>query len=375
MRFTTLVWKSALRRPFRSALTISGVAVAVAAVVTLVGIAHGFESSLLKVYEQHAVDLVVMRSGAAQRMTSSLDRKLADKIRQLENVESVTPVLFDVVSFEQYDAIGVTIQGYPLDAPYFEQVRIVEGRPLEPGDERAVLLGRVLAESLNKQVGDMLDVVEGESYKVVGLTESYNVFENGSMLMDIDELARLMGREGDATFFMITSRQKDKASIELLRQQVKALQKGLDAMPGKEYADTASELRLARSAAWLTSTVALIVGAIGTLNTMVMSVFERVQEIGVLRAIGWKKARVMRWILLESLLLAFAGAIVGTLVGAAATRFLSTLPAAARLVSGEIDPAIVAQGFAIALIVGLLGGAYPAYRAAGFLPTEALRQG
>lgn len=375
MRFTTLVWKSALRRPFRSALTVSGVAVAVAAVVTLVGIAHGFESSLLDVYEQHGVDLIVMRSGVAQRMTSSLDRKLADKIRPLENVESVTPVLFDVVSFEDYDAIGVTIQGYPLDAPYFEQVRIVDGRRLERGDERGVLLGRVLAENLNKKVGETLDVIEGEPYKVIGFYESYNVFENGSMLMDIDELSRLMAREGDATFFMVAAEKKDKASIEGLRKRIKSLQTGLDAMPAKEYADTASELRLARSAAWLTSTVALIVGAIGTLNTMVMSVFERVQEIGVLRAIGWRKSRVMRWILLESLLLAFFGAILGTLAGAVATRFLSTWPAASRLVSGEIDPSIVAQGFAIAMIVGLLGGAYPAYRAAGFLPTEALRQG
>jgi putative ABC transport system permease protein len=83
----------------------------------------------------------------------------------------------------------------------------------------------------------------------------------------------------------------------------------------------------------------------------------------------------MRWIILESLLLALIGAVLGTLIGAAATRFLSTLPAAARLVSGEIEPAIIAQGFAIALGVGLLGGAYPAYRASRFLPTEALRHG
>ena len=375
MRFTTLVWKSVLRRPFRSTLTVSGVAVAVAAVVTLVGIAQGFEGSLLKVYQQHAVDLIVMRAGVAQRMNSSIDRKLASKIRRLENVASVTPVLFEVVSLADSDAIGVTIQGYPFDAPYFDQIQIVAGRRPEAGDKRVVLLGRVLAESLRKKVGDSLDVVEGEAYRIVGVYDSYNVFENGSLIMDIDELARLMGREGDATFFMVTAQRNDKAAIDALRKRIKGLQSGLDAMPGKEYADTASELRVARSAAWLTSTVALVVGAIGTLNTMVMSVFERVQEIGVLRAIGWRKSRVMRWIMLESLLLAFFGAVFGTLAGAAATRFLGTLPAAARLVSGEIEPAIIFQGFAIALGVGLMGGAYPAYRATRFLPTEALRQG
>jgi putative ABC transport system permease protein len=375
MRFTTLVWKSVLRRPFRSTLTVTGVAIAVAAVVTLVGIAHGFSGSLLEVYKQHAVDLVVVRGGVAQRMTGSLDRKLADKIGGLENVASVTPVLFEVVSLEDSDAIGVTIQGYPLDAPYFEQVKIVAGGRPQRGDQHALLLGRVLADSLQKKVGDSLEVVEGESYRIIGVYESYNVFENGSMIMDIDELARLMGRQGDATFFMVTAERNDKAAVEALRKRINGLQQGLDAMPGKEYADTASELKLARSAAWLTSTVALIVGAIGTLNTMVMSVFERVQEIGVLRAIGWRKSRVMRWIMLESLLLSLLGAVLGALIGAAATRFLSTLPASARLVSGEIEPAVVAQGFAIALGVGLLGGAYPAYRASRFLPTEALRQG
>jgi putative ABC transport system permease protein len=375
MRFTTLVWKSVLRRPFRSTLTVSGVAVAVAAVVTLVGIAHGFSGSLLKVYKQHAVDLVVVRGGVAQRMTGSLDRKLAGKIRRLENVASVTPVLFEVVSLENSDAIGVTIQGYPLDAPYFEQVKIVAGRRPQHGDKRTVLLGRVLADSLQKKVGDSLEVIEGEAFRILGVYESYNVFENGSMIMDIDELGRLMGRQGDATFFMVTAERNDKAAVEALRKRINGVQQGLDAMPGKEYADTASELKIARSAAWLTSTVALIVGAIGTLNTMVMSVFERVREIGLLRAIGWRKSRVMGWIILESLLLALMGAVLGTLVGAAATRFLSTLPAAARLVSGEIEPAIIAQGFAIALGVGLLGGAYPAYRASRFLPTEALRHG
>src|SRR5574340_579657 len=106
-----------------------------------------------------------MRAGVAQRMNSSIDRKLAGKIRRLENVASVTPVLFEVVSLADSDAIGVTIQGYPFDAPYFDQIQIVAGRRPKAGDKRVVLLGRVLAESLRKKVGDSLDVVEGQPFR------------------------------------------------------------------------------------------------------------------------------------------------------------------------------------------------------------------
>jgi putative ABC transport system permease protein len=373
MHFLSFIFKSVGRRPVRSGLTASGVAIAVAAVVTLVGISRGFETELLKVYEQHGTDLVVFRAGVAQRLTSSLDATLGDQIAELPNVEEVVPGLMDVVSFEQQDLFGVTVNGWPADSSVFEQMQVVEGRRIEPGDSRVMMLGSLLAKNLGKQVGDTLDVIEGQGFEVIGIYQSHNVYENGSVVMALDELQKLMGREGDITFFLITAEDKDKASVEALRERIRKLAPGIDAMSGREYADTAIELRLARSVAWLTSVVALVVGAIGTLNTMVMSVFERVHEIGLMRAIGWRKSRVMQMILCESLLLALAGAIVGTIVAVITIRVLSHVRLSASVVSGDVEPGIVLQGAAIAVLVGLFGGLYPAWRAARLLPTEALR--
>ncbi|HVX11403.1 MAG TPA: ABC transporter permease [Pirellulales bacterium] len=373
MHFLAFIYKNVRRRPARSGLTASGVAVAVAAVVMLVGISRGFETELLKVYEQHGADLVVLRAGVAQRLTSSLDMQLGDKIAKLPNVAEVLPGLMDVVSFEDQDLFGVTVNGWPADSAYFRQMRVVAGRRIEPGDGRVVMLGSVLAQNLNKKVGEKLDVIAGETFEVVGVYQSYNVFENGSFVMALDKLQKLLGREGDITFFMVTAQNKDKQSVEELRDRIKKLAPGIDAMSGRDYADTAIELRLARSSAWLTSAVALVVGAIGTLNTMVMSVFERVREIGVLRAVGWRRSRVMRMILCESLLLALCGAGLGTVVAVVGTRVLSHVPLYARVVSGEVEPSIVMQGVLIALLVGLFGGLYPAWRAARLMPTEALR--
>jgi putative ABC transport system permease protein len=373
VHFFSFIYKNLRRRPARSGLTASGVAVSVTAVVTLVGISRGFETELVKVYEQHGADLVVLRAGVTQRLTSSLDMNLAKAIARLPNVGAVVPGLMDAVSFEKYDLFGVPVNGWPVESSCFEQMQVVDGRRIERGDDRAVMLGSVLAKNLNKTVGDKLDVIEGQTFTVVGIYQSYNVFENGSMVTALDQLQALMGREGDITFFMVTADQKDKASMESLRDRIKKLAPGIDAMSGRDYADTAIELRLARSSAWLTSAVAFMVGAIGTLNTMVMSVFERVQEIGVLRAMGWRSSRIMRMILCESLLLSMAGAALGTTVAVAATRILSNVPLYARVVSGDVEPAIVLQGIAIAVLVGLFGGLYPAWRAARLLPTEALR--
>ncbi len=109
------------------------------------------------------------------------------------------------------------------------------------------------------------------------------------------------------------------------------------------------------------------------INTMLTAVFERTRELAVLRAMGWRKGRVMKLILWESMVLGLAGAVAGILLAIAITQVLSRLPQAVRLVSGEISAGVMLQGFALAALVGLLGGLFPALRAARLVPTEGLR--
>ena len=117
----------------------------------------------------------------------------------------------------------------------------------------------------------------------------------------------------------------------------------------------------------------LLIGVIGMLNTMVMSVVERTQEIGILRAVGWPPGRVVRMILGESLLLGLAAAAVGTAGAVAVSYALTQFPQVNGFVEGGIAPTVVAEGLGITLAIGLLGGLYPAVRAARLLPTEAIR--
>jgi putative ABC transport system permease protein len=236
------------------------------------------------------------------------------------------------------------------------------------------MLGKTLAASLGKKVGQTLTLYDAEDFRVVGVFESTTVYENGGMLLLLPVLQRIMGREGQVTGFTLSLQERaSQEALDRACREIRQLDKNLEPMPTEQYVNSTNEIRFVRAMAWLTSAVALVIGTVGVLNTMIMSVYERTREIGILRAIGWRRSRVVRMILSESIVLSVAGGMAGALAAILLTRCLSTFRAVAGVVEGHIDLATIGQGFLIALLVGVIGAAYPAYRGALLPPTEALR--
>jgi putative ABC transport system permease protein len=374
MRLSTLVFRNITRRPVRSILTAGGAALAVAAMVALVGTAQSYVNAFGRTLEGRGVDLVVFRAGSVQRLTSVLNQDLGDRIAALPGVRAVSGGLAHMVALGEFDLLGVSIQGWPEGSFLFDGITLVAGRRVREADRQGLMLGAPLARSLGRTVGDLVEIPGSGAFRVIGVYESPNVFEATGVLMPLGQLQRLLHREGEVTAFTVIARGSDGESVERVRQAIGAVAPDLEVLRAREAVDRTTELRLVRAMAWLTSTVALGIGTIGMLNTMMMSVYERTREIGVLRALGWRRRRVVRLILLEAMGLGLGGAAVGTLAAVALTRIVATRQdELGRLVAGDIGVAAVAQGIAIAVVVGILGGAYPAYRAAGLLPTEALR--
>jgi len=373
VRLSSLVLHNIFRRKVRSALTLSGVAVAVGAVVALVGIAQSFERSLLAVFQQRGVDLIVVRKGSVQRMNSDLKEELLPQIRALDGVREVSAGLIEALSLEQHDLFGIITRGVPPDSFLLRTLNIIDGRAFTGEDHNVLMMGRVLAANLGMKVGEKLALMPGHEFTILGIYESFNVFENGSIFTRLDDLQRVLGREGEVTAFIVTAEQKDSARLQALRARIHALAPYLEAMPTQEYVDTTAEIRLARAAAWLTSSIALMVGVISMVNTMSTAVFERTREIAILRAIGWRRSRVMRLILLESIFLSLAGAVIGSLLAIGITNVLSLIPSSGRMVAGNVDWGVILKGFSIALGVGILGGVGPALRAMRLQPTVGLR--
>jgi putative ABC transport system permease protein len=370
-----LIWKNLIRRPVRSGLTIFAVAISIGCVVALVGISTGFKRTFSGLYEAKNLDMIVVRSGQGQRLASTLDQGLAEKFRGVPGIKLVFPGLVDVISFEDQGIYGAVAQGLIMDPRTAASFRVTEGRTLTQEDGKVLLLGSILARNLGKQLHDKVEIFEGEFFEVVGIFDNSNVFENGSMILPLAEMQRMLDRPNQVTGFSIVVDPEFRApeKMQEIRQAVEAVAPSLSAMPIREHVDTVTEIRAASAMAWLTSVLALVVGTAGVLNTMLMSVMERTKEIGVFRAIGWSSRQVVRMVLTEALLLSLIGAVIGTLGALVIVRILTLLPAVGGFVDGYVPPYVIAQGMVIAVLIGLLGGSLAAMNAARMLPTEALR--
>jgi putative ABC transport system permease protein len=375
MHFPTFLLKNLLRRRARTMLTIVGLAVAVGAVVSLVGVATGFKDSFMKVYETRDVDLVVTRAGGTEQTNNGLPEQLEEPISKLKGVRQVIGGLVDPVKFEDQGLKGVLINGWKPDCPLFDKLKIIEGRKINAEDKNKIMIGRVLAANLDKKIGDKIELHGSQDFEVVGIYESPIVYENGGGIVLLSELQELINKPNEISGFTISAvKPIDDAGLDNLIQRIKALQPGLEVKKSTDFVNSVQQIRMINAVAWITSAIALIIGAIGMLNTMIMSVFERTKEIGTLRAIGWRRWRIIQMVIGESLLLSIGGAILGSGTGLLLVKILTKLPNTSGLVSGDVSFAVIVEGFFAAMLVGVAGSIYPAIWSANLLPTEALRR-
>lgn len=373
MWFITFIFANLLGRPARSLLTLSGIAIAVTAVVALLGVVRGFETSLLQLYQGRGIDVIVQQAGRLQLTSSALPEQLGQELAAVEGVAAVYPALIEVLSLLEDDLLGVVVQGWPPESEPVRRLDLVSGTRFSDPQARQVVVGARLAAAMNLNLGDTTELIEGESLEVVGIFDSSNVFDNGSMFTPLATLQQLMFRDGEVTMFAVVGEDRSPGALRHVAERLTQSGTNLAAEVAEDVAQRSTEIRVARSFAWLTSAIALTIGSVGMLNTMMMAVFERTREIAMLRAIGWRRRRVMAMVLGESTVLCVIGAIVGIAAGVLLVRVLAEVPAAGRLVAGEVSVDVMLQGFVLALLLGLLGGIYPAWSAAKLAPVEGLR--
>ena len=155
--------------------------------------------------------------------------------------------------------------------------------------------------------------------------------------------------------------------------RIEALEKDLAVSKSSEYDASEQWSQYLQGFAWGIAAIAILIGGLGMMNAMVMSVLERTREIGTLRAVGWSRRRVVTLILGETVVLSLIGGLVGIALGVGLTELAAAAPGIGGMMEGAYSTGIFIQGLVTALCLGVLGGAYPAWVAANLQPVEALR--
>jgi putative ABC transport system permease protein len=207
---------------------------------------------------------------------------------------------------------------------------------------------------------------------VVGIYRTGSLYEDGGAYVPLVTAQAIAAKTGVVTAVFVTARPGvDQARLASdIERDFPNLATIADI---SEYGKVDQGITLLDAANLAISILAVGIGAIGVMNTMVMSVFERTREIGILRAVGWSGGRILRMILGESLFLCLIAAIVGSLVGFAAIQALLLVDTIRTLLAPEYTVSVFARGLIVAVAVSLAGAAYPAFRAVRLTPMEALR--
>jgi len=214
--------------------------------------------------------------------------------------------------------------------------------------------------------------IDSITYNIVGIYSVGNPFADSASMLP---LSWLQGRErlsGDVTLIFVKT--TTGTDIAALRSQIEQDHPEIATVQtASEFGRIDRNLSLISAADMGVSVLALFMGAVGVMNTTLMSVFERTREFGVLRAVGWSRGRLMIMVMGEALVIALAGAVVGTGLGFVAIQVIKQLPQVVGFFHPVYPASVFGQALGVAVGMAFFGVIYPAARAALLKPMEALR--
>jgi len=369
MSFFLLILSNLMRQKIRTGLTILGISIGITTVIALGVITHSVRSSTQQILRAGGADFSIGRAGSADLTFSTLTQQDLEKVTAYPEIEHVTGVL---MAFARVGAnpFFVEMGLQAEDLPYFE-TPLTEGRLLAPGATDEILLGRDAAGELDADVGETVEIRD-RTFTVVGIYNTDSVYLDGGAVMPIQAVWEMERKEGLYTLLYV--RVRPGTDVDALAQRIERDHTDLATLVDLgDVGDVDQGLEILDAANLGISVLALFIGGIAVMNTMVMAVFERTREFGILRALGWRTRRILQMVLGEALLLCVMAAALGSLLALVLTQAITLLPAIRSFISPEYSIDVFARGLAVGVGVALLGAIYPAYRAASYSPAQAIR--
>ena len=383
MSFLSLVVKNPFRNKTRSSLAIVGIAIGIMVIVALGMVTGGLKNSTQSTLKAGAAEVTVVQAGSngfgssgsindsyvADLLNVNGVKDTAGTLRASNTSTGTTSSNSSQAGFGE----GITITGIDSNKLSLAGVDSVNGTAFTNSSTNEVIIGKTEAQSLNKTVGDTINLY-GKDFTITGTFETGNFMTDNGIMMPLSTLQNLTSNDGKVSNILV--KVTDNANVTTVSQSIEnAYPNQLSTTTAASSADRINQgLSFIDTASWAISLLAIFIGAVGVINTMIMTVYERTREIGVLKAVGWKDRRILGMILGESIVLTLIAFVVGTVIAVVGVEVLLTLvPSVGSIIKPSFALDIFLRAFGVAFVVGIVGGLYPAYRASRLSPTEALR--
>jgi putative ABC transport system permease protein len=397
-----LAFKNVRKRGLRSWLTVLGIFIGIAAVVSLISLGNGLQAAVVAQFGISSTEVISVQAGGLNSYgppgSGAVNPLVESDVEAIGRLNVVEKAIRRNIRAGKLEFNDKVVFGYATNVPDGEDRQFVydtieaeaeAGRLLEDGDDKLVVLGYnfyVNKVGLNKEVtpGDNV-LINDESFEVVGIMKKKGSFILDNIVLMNDQPMQDLLDYGDEVD-LIAVQVKDKDEMDYAKSEIEDLmRKRRDVKEGEEDFEVSTpEASLEQVNSILNGVeifisliagVSIFVGAIGIVNTMTTSVYERRRDIGVMKAIGAKNSHIFIVFLIESGLLGLAGGILGVLVGAL-VGYAGTI-GIGSYIGSAIPPQISLFWIVVPIlgsfVLGAIAGIIPALRAANQNPVEALR--
>jgi putative ABC transport system permease protein len=385
----------------RAGLTMLGIVIGVAAVIAMLGLGSGTEATITSEIESIGTNLLFVSSGGDASNPEPITLGDANAIADPEMVPSVAyvaPVLQGQVQVNvSGESTNTSLAGVTKEYFQVQSADVVEGVSISQEHiddyDTVVLLGPDVAESLFDRTTDLVGKkvrINGQIFTVIGVLESqggtsFGSSDNRVLIPLTTAQARLLRRDTRDQVDLLYVQARDSDSVpDAINEVEQILRSRHRSTLGEDDFEILSTQAFLDTASAITSTftmflggiagVSLLVGGIGIMNIMLVSVVERTKEIGLRKALGARKTNILFQFLVESSFLSLSGGLIGIALGYVIAILIGQI---ASMGGAPITPVIEVQSILLATLfsaaVGLFFGLYPANRAASLEPVEALR--
>jgi putative ABC transport system permease protein len=367
-----------------TAMTAFSITLTVTVFVVLMALAQGLQTSLTAT--GHPLNLIVMRDGSQSETQSSVQRDALQTIKYLEGIAKnakgepvVSPELVVLINLPrrgQVQGSNVTIRGLGPDGfAMRKEFKLIEGREVRPGLREVIVSTRIAERFQNCGLGDRLKFAKGY-WTVVGIFDAGNTAFASEIWTNVDDLGPDFDRDA---YSSVLVRATDAGAVQRLKKAVTDDRRlHLKAETEQEYYER--QTRTAAPIKFLGIFIAALmaVGAsFAAMNTMYAAVARRTKEIGVLRVVGFSRGSILLSFIIESSLIAalggFLGCVLALPINGVTTGTTNFMTFSELAFSFQITPRLMLNGMIFAVLMGFIGGLFPAWRAAHENIVTALR--